>query len=45
MSEDLVQLYADATVLRHPGGHHIPASGKEKPVYLQFLERMRAADS
>ncbi|XP_043197406.1 esterase OVCA2-like [Amphibalanus amphitrite] len=45
MSEELVQLYSNATVLRHAGGHHIPASGKEKPVYLQFLESMRSAAS
>ena len=43
MSEDLLQLYTDATVLRHAGGHHIPASGKEKPVYIQFLEKMQQA--
>lgn len=41
MSEDLVQLYSNATVLRHAGGHHIPASGKEKPTYIQFLEGQR----
>ena len=45
MSEDLVQLYPNATVLRHTGGHHIPASGKEKPVYIQFLESVRPTAS
>ncbi|XP_037074709.1 esterase OVCA2-like isoform X2 [Pollicipes pollicipes] len=41
MSEDLLKCYTDAAVLNHSGGHHIPATSKDKGVYLEFLDRMR----
>ena len=40
MSEDLLQYYVDPCVLRHPGGHFIPASGPQKQVYGNFLSKM-----
>ena len=44
MSEDLLPLFdgTNSQVLFHPGGHFVPAGSKtEKPVYMDFLERMK----
>ena len=44
MSEDLLSLFegTKSQVLFHAGGHFVPAGSKtEKPVYLDFLERMK----
>ena len=44
MSEDLLSLFegTNSQVLYHAGGHFVPAGSKtEKPVYVNFLERMK----
>lgn len=40
MSEHLLQYFNEPTILNHPGGHFIPASGPQKRVYLDFLNKM-----
>ncbi|XP_060086121.1 esterase OVCA2-like [Ylistrum balloti] len=40
MSEELLPCYSDKMILQHPGGHFIPASGPQKKVYIEFLDRM-----
>ncbi|XP_052248811.1 esterase OVCA2-like isoform X2 [Dreissena polymorpha] len=42
MSEDLLQYFEAPTVLEHEGGHFVPASGPQKPVYTDFLQKMLA---
>ncbi len=41
LSEDVLSLFEDPVVLRHPGGHFVPATGKQKDTYLTFLEEMK----
>ncbi len=41
MSNELLPYFKNATVLRHPGGHFVPATGKQKSDYLDFLAKMR----
>ena len=40
MSESLLPYFHEPAVLNHPGGHFIPASGPQKKIYLEFLDRM-----
>jgi len=40
MSEALLPYYKDPVVLEHEGGHFIPTSGPQKPVYTEFLQKM-----
>ncbi|GFO16536.1 ovarian cancer-associated gene 2 protein homolog [Plakobranchus ocellatus] len=40
MSEELLQYFESPTVLRHPGGHYVPAAGPQKRFYVEFLEEM-----
>jgi len=40
MSEDLLQHFEYPTTLQHPGGHFVPASGPQKPVYTAFIQQM-----
>lgn len=41
MSVDLLDYFQDAAILKHEGGHFVPASGPQKPHYIQFLEKMQ----
>ncbi|XP_067866781.1 esterase OVCA2 [Heterodontus francisci] len=41
MSQELSTSFVDPVVLTHPGGHFVPASAPQKPVYLEFLERFQ----
>lgn len=38
MSEEIMPLFNNATVVAHPGGHFVPASGEVKLKYMQFLK-------
>lgn len=40
MSEDLLQYFENPETLQHEGGHFVPASGPQKPVYTAFLQKM-----
>ena len=42
LSEELLPLFTQPTVVYHPGGHFVPATGKQKPQYLDFLNKMAA---
>ena len=37
-SEALLAYFTKATVVKHDGGHFVPATSKQKPAYLKFLE-------
>lgn len=37
-SETLLAHFSKATIVRHEGGHFVPATSKQKPAYLKFLE-------
>ncbi|KAH3718239.1 hypothetical protein DPMN_061039 [Dreissena polymorpha] len=39
MNDDLLQYFKAPTVLEHEGGHFIPVSGLQKPVYTDFLQK------
>ncbi|XP_078404323.1 esterase OVCA2 [Cetorhinus maximus] len=41
MSQELSTSFVDPVVLTHPGGHFVPVSAPQKPVYLEFLERFQ----
>ncbi|GCB85699.1 hypothetical protein scyTo_0026326, partial [Scyliorhinus torazame] len=41
MSQELSTFFVDPVVLTHPGGHFVPVSAPQKPVYLEFLERFQ----
>jgi len=41
MSEDLLQFFADPDIIRHPGGHFVPATGEQKKGFNVFLEKMQ----
>lgn len=41
MSDEVLPLFANATVVRHPGGHFIPATSAQKKVYNEFLDQVR----
>ena len=34
----LSEYFSNATIVRHEGGHFVPATSKQKPAYLKFLE-------
>ena len=42
MSEELLQHFHQPELLRHPGGHFVPATGSTKHGFTQFLDRMLA---
>ena len=42
MSEHILDYFADPEILVHPGGHFVPATGVQKKVYVDFLNRMKA---
>lgn len=39
MSEELMEFFENSELLRHGGGHYVPATSKEKQAYFAFLER------
>lgn len=41
MSDELLELYHDPVLLRHPGGHFIPTSGTQKTTYVEFLKKFQ----
>jgi len=41
MSEDLVQFFASPDIIRHAGGHFVPATGEHKKGFNLFLEKMQ----
>ena len=41
MSEDLLQYFSNPDLLRHAGGHFVPASGEEKKAFVAFFEKMQ----
>jgi len=38
MSEELLSNFKSPQIVRHSGGHHVPATAKEKQSYFSFLE-------
>ena len=42
MSDEILGLFKDPEILRHPGGHFVPASGPQKSVYLDFLGKQQS---
>ncbi|KAG8233020.1 hypothetical protein J437_LFUL013689 [Ladona fulva] len=41
-SEDLLKAFENPVVIKHPGGHYMPASSQQKPYYIEFLtERLK----
>ena len=38
MSEELLEIFTNTTVVRHPGGHFIPTTSQQKKAYLEFLK-------
>jgi len=41
MSLELMEIFTQSSVLNHAGGHHLPASSKEKKCYQEFFEQFR----
>ena len=41
MSEDLLKYFSNTDVLRHAGGHFVPASGEEKKAFVAFFDKMQ----
>jgi len=41
MSENLLQYFSNTDLLRHAGGHFVPASGEEKKAFVAFFEKMQ----
>jgi len=41
MSEDMLQFFASPDIIRHPGGHFVPATGEHKRGFPTFLEKMQ----
>jgi len=41
MSEDMLQFFASPDIIRHPGGHFVPATGEHKKGFNVFLEKMQ----
>lgn len=39
MSEELAELFSDATILRHEGGHFVPATAALGVTYTSFLRK------
>ncbi len=39
MSEELMEYFETPSLMRHPGGHYVPATAKEKSGYIPFLEQ------
>ncbi|XP_014239421.1 esterase OVCA2 [Cimex lectularius] len=39
--ESLLEIFENPQILRHPGGHYIPASKEFKHVYKEFFDRFR----
>lgn len=38
MSENLLPIFKDPTVIYHPGGHGVPMASSQKKAYIQFLD-------
>lgn len=43
MSEELAALFADATIVRHEGGHFVPSSATVAAGITSFLSRFTSA--
>ena len=41
MSEDLLKYFSNTEVLRHAGGHFVPATGEQKKAFVAFFEKMQ----
>ena len=39
MSEELTNYFESPQVMKHAGGHYVPATAKERAVYVNFLEQ------
>ena len=40
MSEELAKYFENPVIIRHPGGHFVPASSAQKMKYIEFIEEM-----
>lgn len=38
MHVELEELFEDPEIYHHEGGHHLPATGTEKPIYKKLFE-------
>ena len=39
MSDEVVDMFADVTLIRHSGGHFVPCNAEQKKKYLAFLDQ------
>ena len=40
MSDDVLPMFEDVTVVRHSGGHYVPAGAEEKKLYTKFMQKV-----
>jgi len=41
MSDEIVPLFTDVSLIRHSGGHFLPTGAKVKADLLKFIDEMR----
>ena len=41
MSEELLPYFENVDILRHSGGHFVPATGEQKKAFVTFFEKMQ----
>ena len=41
MSQDLVPYFESPSIVQHRGGHFIPASAKQRELYVEFINKFR----
>lgn len=39
MGDEIIEYFDEPVVLHHPGGHFIPNSPEQRPVYSEFLSK------
>ncbi|TRY68697.1 hypothetical protein TCAL_13189 [Tigriopus californicus] len=40
MSDELLDYFENPEILRHEGGHFVPATGQQKPAYISFVDKV-----
>ena len=41
MSEELLPYFENVDILRHSGGHFVPATGEHKKTFVTFFDKMQ----
>ena len=41
MSEELLPYFENVDILRHSGGHFVPATGEQKKTFVTFFDKMQ----